>query len=86
MTNRHAAVTSSDHVYQNIVGFDVGMDNSGSLQKLERHKKLLTVRPHGFHVETNVFAVFLQNFAQIHAETIERMVEIFLSKRRTART
>ena len=53
--------------HQDIVWFDVSMENAASLHQLEREKKLLAVGPHGFDMKANVLAVTLENLPQVHA-------------------
>lgn len=54
-------------MYQDVVGFDVGVEDVAALQQLERQEQLLAVGPHRFDVEPHVFAVLLQNLPKVHA-------------------
>ena len=43
--------------HQDIIWFDVGMEDSSFFQQLESKKELLCVGPHCFDMETNILAI-----------------------------
>ena len=55
-------------VDEDVVGFDVGMQDGRLLHETQCKHELLCVRPHCLHVQTNVLAVLLEHFAQVHTE------------------
>lgn len=52
--------------YQDIVWFDVSMEDVASFEQLKGQKELLTIGAYSLDVETNIFAVLLQHLSQIH--------------------
>ena len=54
--------------HQNVVRFDVSMEDVASFHEFEGQEQLLGIRPHSLYVQTNILTIPLQNFSQIHAE------------------
>lgn len=62
--------------HQDVVWFDVGVQDVAPLEQLESQKQLLTVGAHGLDVQTHVFPVFLEHLSQVHAadETLTPLI------------
>ena len=58
-------------VDEDVVGLDVGVDDAGLLEDLQRQQHLLHVGPHRLDVQTHVLAVLLQHLPQVHAQRLE---------------
>ena len=58
-------------VDQDVVWFYVGMKDVATLEQRESEEKLMRVTAHRTDVDADIFAVFLQDFAQVHAGTRE---------------
>ena len=62
----YTAQTTNNQTHQDVVGFDVSMENALPLHELEGKQQLLCVRPHCLDVETNVLPIPLQYLSQVH--------------------
>ena len=60
-------------VDENVVGFDVGMQDGRLLHEAQCKHELLRVRTHCLHVQTDVLAVLLEYFTQVHTETAQEV-------------
>ena len=58
--------------HQDVIGFDVSMQDASSLHQLQRQKQLLAIAPHGLDVKTNILAVPLEHLSQVHAAEINK--------------
>ena len=49
--------------HQYVVGLDICVEHTASLEQLERQQQLLRVRAHRLHVQTDVLTILLQHLA-----------------------
>lgn len=54
--------------HQNVVRFDVSMQNVAAFEEFEGQEKLLAIRAHSLDVKPNVLAILPQHLPQIHAK------------------
>jgi len=68
--------------HQNVVRFDVSMQNVAAFEEFEGQEKLLAVRAHSLDVKPNVLAILPQHLPQVHAKA--RKQESCFNKRTQA--
>ena len=60
--------------YQDIIRFNISMDDIAFLHQPESKEELLTIRSHSFDMKANVLSIFLQDLSQVHA--VETMTHV----------
>ena len=58
--------------HQDVIGFDVSIQDASSLHQLQRQKQLLAIAPHGLDVKIDILAVPLEHLSPVHAAEINK--------------